>query len=114
MVGRKTAKEATPGLLDLWATALAAGLRRRGTLSFIVPAASLSSGVSALVQAGCGEVTLIPLWRRQGEDARLMILRGVKQGRGACRLHRGLTLHHGDGTLTEEAEAILRGGSALI
>ena len=110
---RRAAKCAAPGLLDIWTAALATCLRRRRTLSLILPAASLAAGVSALAGAHCAEITLIPFWRHHGEAARLIILRGVAGGKGACTVHPGLVLHRPDGALTDRAEAILRKGEAL-
>jgi len=111
--GRQAAKMAAPGLLQNWARALAAGLRHRGTLSLILPAAALSQGMLALAEAGCAETTLQPLWPRRGQPAKIVILRGVYGGRGPCRVLPGLVLHNQDGTYTEEAERILRAGEAL-
>ncbi len=42
-----------------------------------------------------------------------MLVRGVKGGRGACRVLPGLTLHEPEGGYTEAATAILRDGAAL-
>ncbi len=110
---RVTAKRAAPGLLGRWAIALAATLRPRGTLSLIVPAASLSEAVAALAGAQCPEMTLLPLWPREGVAAKLVIVRGVRQGRGACTVVPGLVLHDPDGAFTEAAQAVLRDGGAL-
>ncbi len=112
-VGRRTAKMASASLLDVWAGRLAGALKRRGTLSLIVPAATLSAAMEALRQAGCGEISVLPMWPRAGEPAKLVILQAVRQGGGPDRLLPGLVLHKPDGGYTDEAEAVLRGGEAL-
>ena len=99
--------------LPTWATALARTLRRRGTLTFILPAAALAEATIALAKANCREQHLIPLWPHQNDPAKLMILQGIKEGRGPCRLHPGLILHEPDGSYTTKAEAILRDGAGL-
>ncbi len=113
MAGRRLAKQAPAGLLERWATALAAGLPRGGTLSLILPAATLGQGVAALRAAGCGQITLLPLWPRAGAAARLLILRGIRHGGGDCCMLPGLVLHAPDGSFTAAAEAILRHGQPL-
>jgi tRNA1(Val) A37 N6-methylase TrmN6 len=110
---RRLAKQATGGLLAQWAASLAACLKRRGTLSLILPAASLALGIEAMVKAQCGEIVLLPLWRRAGDEAKLIILRGTRLGQGGCSVLPGLVLHGPDGQLTPEAEAILRDAAPL-
>jgi len=110
---RDTAKRAHPGLLAAWATAMARALRPRGTLSLILPAASLAEAIAALCAAKCPEITTIPLWKRAGEPASLVILRATRLGRGPCQIHPGLALHTADGRLTAAAEAVLRLGHAV-
>ncbi len=111
--GRLAAKMATPGLLAAWCAALARGLRHRGSLSLILDAGSTARGLAALVSAGCAEAALLPLWPHAGEPARLVIVRGVRDGRGPARVLPGLVLHGPDGAYTEAAEAVLRLGTAL-
>lgn len=110
---RDAAKRARPGLFAAWARALAANLRPRGSLTLVVPAARLPAGLAALHDAGCGSEAVLPLWPRAGTPAKLVLLRGVRGGRGAGRLLPGLVLHHADGRYTEEATAILRDGTPL-
>jgi tRNA1(Val) A37 N6-methylase TrmN6 len=112
--GHEAAKRAAPHLLAGWAAVLARALRPRGTLSLVVPAAALPEAVGALVAAKCGEVTLYPLWPREGAAARLILLRGVRLGKGASRVAPGLVLHTADGGFTDAAAAILRHGAALL
>lgn len=105
------------GLGD-WARFLAAGLRRRGTATLVLPAARFDAGAAALRAAGCGGVALLPLWPRAGVPAKRALLQAVREGRGPARLLPGLVLHEaapggGGGAFTAEAEAVLREGAAL-
>jgi len=113
VAARAAAKRASPGLLAHWAEALARRLRRRGSLTLILPAAALAEGVTALAAAQCGAVTLLPLWPHEGEPARLLLLRGLKSAGDACRMLPGLVLHRPQGGYTEAAEAVLRDGRPL-
>jgi tRNA1(Val) A37 N6-methylase TrmN6 len=102
-----------PELFGTWAMQLAAPLRHHGTLTLILPAASLPAGLAALAAAGCGGPVLLPLWPQTGRPAKLLLLRGSKGGRGPCALLPGLVLHEPGGGFTPAAEAILRDGAAL-
>ncbi len=110
--GRRLAKVAAENLLGRWVAALAAGLRRRGTLSLLVPASCLAEAMGALVKADCAEVAVFPLWPRAGAPARLVIVQGVRLGGGAGVLLPGLVLH-ADGGYSGQADAVLRDGFAL-
>lgn len=115
---RRTAKQvpegqATGDLLARWTAGLAARLRPRGSLTLILPAARLSDACAALRAQGCGSLTLFPLWPKPSREAKLMIIRAIRGGRGADRVAAGLVLHRPDGSFTEAADAILRDGDAL-
>jgi len=100
-------------LLGAWARALAAPLRHRGTLTFILPAGSLPECLDAMAAVGCAASAVLPLWPKRGRPAKLVLVRGVKNGRAPLQLLPGLVLHEADGSFTPAAEAVLRGGAAL-
>jgi tRNA1(Val) A37 N6-methylase TrmN6 len=111
--GRQAARRAECGLFALWAQRLAAPLRHRGTLSFVVAAAALPACLDAFATAGCGSVAVLPLWPRVGVAAKLLLLRGVRGGRSPFRLLPGLVLHEESGAFTAAAASVLRDGAAL-
>ena len=111
---RESAKRAGADVFDVWAGALASRLRPRGTLTFILPGAMLPTCMAAFGSAGCSVTAMLPLWTRAGCAAKLVLVRGVKDGRARFRVLPGLVLHAADGSgFTPAAEAILRGGEAL-
>lgn len=110
---REAARRATAGLFETWATHLAAPLRYRGTLTFVVAAAAAPACLAAFTSAGCGSLAVLPLWPRAATDAKLVLVRGVKGGRAPFRLLPGMALHEADGHFTAEADSILRNGAAL-
>jgi len=112
-VDRRSAKQLGDGVLAAWANILALALKPRGTLTFVLPAALLPHASAAFTQAGCPPTSMLPLWPRQGEPARLMLLRGIKGSRSPFRVLPGLTLHDRDGTFTRDADAVLRDAAAL-
>ena len=110
---QERAKRGHAGLLAGWASALASPLRHRGSLTFILPAASLAECLVAMSQAGCQPAAVLPLWPKQGRAAKLILLQAIKGGRSSLRLLAGLTLHESNGAFTPAAEAILRCGTPL-
>lgn len=111
---RQRAKQGAPGLVAAWARALAAGLRRRGTLTLVLPTAGVPEGLAALAAAGCGSPVLLPLWPRSGAPAKIVLLQASRGGGGALRLAPGLVLHEADGRYSADADAVLRGGSGIV
>jgi tRNA1(Val) A37 N6-methylase TrmN6 len=109
---RRLAHQSTCGLLPAWANALAAVLKPRGTLTFILPATSLTDGLDAMTRAGCGAARIMPLWPRSGRPAKLIIVQSRKGHRGHLTLLQGLTLHDEAG-YTGPANDILRRGASL-
>jgi tRNA1(Val) A37 N6-methylase TrmN6 len=110
---RRAATHEAGASLDDWGRFLVAGLRPRGTVTLVLPAARFDSGASALRAAGCGALTLLPFWPRAGVPAKRVLLRGTRGARGPARVLPGLVLHDADGRYTDAAEAVLRGAAAL-
>jgi tRNA1(Val) A37 N6-methylase TrmN6 len=110
---RRAAKTAGPDTLGEWAGVLARSLRRRGTLTFVLPPAMLPAAMAAFAAAGCPPTAALPFWPKHAQPAHLLLLRGVKGSRAPFRLLPGKVLHNADGDFTDEAQAVLRGGVAL-
>jgi tRNA1(Val) A37 N6-methylase TrmN6 len=110
---RRLAKIAGGTTLGRWTLKLASALRHRGTLSLILPAASLVEATQALAAAQCAEIAIIPLWPKHGLPAKLVILQGTRNGKGRVKILPGLCLHEQDGAYTPAANRILRDGVAL-
>ena len=113
MPEREQAKRGTAGLLERWAQSMAKALRHRGTLTFILPATSLPECLDAMAEADCTASAVLPLWPKQNQPAKLVLVRGVKGGRTPLRLLPGLVLHEADGRFTPAAESILSEGAPL-
>jgi tRNA1(Val) A37 N6-methylase TrmN6 len=56
-----------------------------------------------------GAVEIISLWPRQGDAAKRVIIRALKDRRTPALVHPGIVLHQKDGGYTNEADDILRG-----
>jgi tRNA1Val (adenine37-N6)-methyltransferase len=110
---REAAKRGSDTLTEAWIGRLAGALRDRGSLTLIVPAALCPVCLAAMADSRCPCSVMFPLWPKAGRAAKLVLLRGVKNGRTPMRLASGLVLHNPDGSFTEAAQAVLAGGAAL-
>ena len=115
--GREMAMgEATP--LSAWVAAAAKRAAPKGTVTFIHRADRLPELLQAMMQH-LGSLEVLPLIPRAGKPARLVLIRGQKNGRAAFRLHHGWVLHAGHGhdgdreNYTPPTACILREGAAL-
>ncbi len=113
VAAREAAKRGGSGLLTAWTAALARRLRSGGSLSLVLSAGGVPEVVVAMEAAGIGGIVLLALWPKPERAAKLVLLRGVKGGRGPFRLLPGLVLHSEAGGFTPAAEAVLREGAAL-
>ncbi len=112
--GKRLAKQAGLATLESWIASLGALVKPAGTVTVIVPASHTGRVFTALHASGCGARTLFPLWPKQGVDAKLALIQGVKGRRGPDRVAPGLVLHEPDGTYTALARAILTNAAPLI
>jgi tRNA1Val (adenine37-N6)-methyltransferase len=95
------------------ATWLAIGMKRTksgGTFTCILRADRLGEALAALPSTG---VRVFPLWPHAGEAAKRVIVQVRKGARAPLELLGGLVLHRSDGSYTDEADAVLRGGAGL-
>jgi tRNA1Val (adenine37-N6)-methyltransferase len=110
---RETAKRDAPGQLRIWVEALARPLRHRGTLTIILPPRLLEPALVSMREAEVPAECVFPIWPKQGQKAKLLLISGRKHGRSPLVLAPGLILHTASGTFRPEAEAVLRDGAAL-
>lgn len=98
------------GRLSDW---LRLGLQRTvsgGFFTAILRADRLNEALAALPAKG---VCVFPLWPRDGEGPKRVIVQARKGSNAPFALLPGLVLHQQDGSWTPAAEAVLRGASAL-
>lgn len=105
--GRERAKRGSSALVQAWINRMSGLLCRRGTLTLVVPAWLVPGCLGAMAASGSPCSALLPLWPKTGRAAKLVLLRGIKDGRGLMRVLPGLVLHQEDGSFTYEARAIL-------
>jgi tRNA1(Val) A37 N6-methylase TrmN6 len=88
-------------------------VRPKGTVTFIHRADRIDA-VLGHIAGRAGEVVVYPLWPGLGKPASRILVRARKQVAAPARLAVGMVLHEPDGRFTASAEAILRGGEALV
>lgn len=99
--------------LDDWVRFACVMARPKGTVTFIHRADALADLLVAMT-GHLGGIEVFPLWPAAGKPASRVILRGQRDSKAPLTLRPGLVLHGRDGRFTERAEALLRGGEALL
>ena len=70
--------------------------------------------ILSLLYERLGAIRIIPIWTKEGEAAKRVIIIGRKGVRSPAVLTSGLTLMHTNRKRTEKAEEIMRHGGGLI
>jgi tRNA1(Val) A37 N6-methylase TrmN6 len=109
---RRLAHELADGGIEAWCRFFAAMTASDGELTVIHRPDCLPLLLAALAPR-FGDLTLLPLYPKQGEPAIRVIIRGVKGSRAALSVLPGLILHDEAGRYTQAAEAALRHGGPL-
>jgi tRNA1(Val) A37 N6-methylase TrmN6 len=107
---RRAAALMDAGRMSDW---LKLGLQRTvsgGFFTAILRADRLNEALAALPEKG---LCAFPLWPRQGEAPKRVIVQARKGSNAPFALLPGLILHQPDGSWTPEADAVLRRGTAL-
>jgi tRNA1(Val) A37 N6-methylase TrmN6 len=98
--------------LKVWVARCLDLLRPKGRLTVIHRSDRLDALLTAL-SGQAGEVTIFPLWPRDGAAAERVVVAARKGVRGGTRLLQGLTLHGMGNDFASGAESVLRDAGAL-
>lgn len=109
---RALGHDGTDVVLKDWIDAAFKNLKAGGSLTMI-HRADMTDKIILGMGKRFGAIDIIPLWPRVGEDARRVIVRGIKDRKTVSHLHAGIVLHEGDKN-TAQADAILREGAAIL
>lgn len=85
----------------------------RGHLYIINRAEAIDEILSALY-GKAGNIQLVPLFSKEGQKAKRILVAAQKDSKAPTVIHRGLTVHTPDSAYTPEAEAVLRSGKSII
>ncbi len=100
------------GGLAAWVRFFAAMAAPNGLLTLIHRPDCLGE-LLGLLDGRFGDIAIFPLFPKEGEAAKRMIVQAKKGSRAGISLLPGLVLHEAGGRYTPGAEAVLRGGAAL-
>lgn len=113
VAGRARSNVEGQATLKDWIGAMLRLTKQKGGVTLVHRADRLDE-ILSLLHRKAGEITVIPLWPRQGEPAKRVIVRARKAVKGGAILHSGLVLHGpGEMRYTTDAAAILRDGAPL-
>jgi tRNA1(Val) A37 N6-methylase TrmN6 len=95
--------------LEDWIRAAHRLVRSNGSLTIIYPAHGTDKIILAMGKK-FGAIEIIPLWPKQGVEAKRVIIRAIKDRQTPARILPGIVLHGPDGEYTDAADLILRDG----
>jgi tRNA1(Val) A37 N6-methylase TrmN6 len=110
--GRAAANGHDRESLSAWIDTAFRLLKSNGSLT-VIHRADMTDKIILAMRKRFGALDIIPLWPRQGEAAKRVIIRAIKDRRSPCILHAGIVLHGPDGIYTDEAENILRDAGSI-
>jgi tRNA1(Val) A37 N6-methylase TrmN6 len=110
---RKAARQEEPDGLALWIAAANRFLKPKGTFT-IIHTADRMDEIVLLMKKFCGAVTVFPLWPREGEAAKRIVVQGTKGSKAPLLILPGLVLHDGQGhDYSKRARAVIKNGTSL-
>lgn len=107
----KAHKESSCSLSD-WVNFCVKMVKPRGYFS-IIHRADRTAEILYYLYGKLGNIVIIPLWPKENQDAKRIIIIGRKGVKTPQILHRGVVVHNSDGSYTKEAEAILKDAHAI-
>lgn len=99
--------------LEHWLHAANRFLKPKGVFTMIHRADRLDE-ILPLMQKFLGGIQIIPIWPKEGEPAKRMIVRGIKGSRKPLSIMPGVTLYDAFGDYTLMARDIIFGGRAAF
>lgn len=101
------------GGLEKWILACLQMLKPNGVLTMIHRADRLDD-VLDLMTGRFGDIALLPIYPRAGDDATRILISGKRNSRAPLRILPALILHRDEGGFTERAASVHAGHAALL
>ncbi len=101
------------GGLDAWMRTATTILKPRGMLVMIYRAQSIGQIIAA-TQGRLGGLTIMPVYSRANEAAKLLLIRATKGSRAPLTIVPPLVVHNANGRFTQKAKAVLDGEDFLF
>ncbi len=99
--------------LTQWISVCLKHIRAKGTLTLIHRIEALPEILSVLEKSPLGAIEVLPIYSKQGQPAKRVIVRGVLGSKKPFILQEGLIMHSPDNQRTEIAEKIMRFGTGI-
>lgn len=110
---RRAARQESAGDgLEAWLQAANRFLQPKGTITLIHDVSRLGD-IIALLQTFAGQIRICPLWPKQGEKVKRILVQATKGNNAPLTLLPGLILHQTDASLTAQVHAAIIQGAAL-
>jgi len=110
---KRGANSEKTGELPLWIASAALALRPSGTLT-LIHRADRTEEILSLLTPAFGDIWVLPVVPREGNDPKRVIIRARLDAVYAVRKGRSFVLHKESGAYSEEAEQVLRHCQALV
>jgi tRNA1(Val) A37 N6-methylase TrmN6 len=98
--------------LEKWVKALHRLVKPKGSVTIIHRADYTDQIIKAFAHR-FGAVEIIPLWPKQGIEAKRVIIRARKDRKDPCKILPGIIVHEDNGEYTQRADDILRGRAII-
>lgn len=109
---KRLAKSESLHGLQEWVKVCAKFVKPRGTISFVHRADRFDEIIDYLPK-DFGGVVLMPMWSKDGQSAKRVIVRATRGSKAPAEITKGLIVHQADGYYTAEARKILYDVSAF-
>ncbi len=80
---------------------------------YIINRAEALDDILATIHNRLGGIEIFPLYSKDGQPAKRIIIRAQKDSKAPLILHSGISVHNLDGSYSEKAESVLRKGNAI-
>jgi tRNA1(Val) A37 N6-methylase TrmN6 len=108
----KAHKESSCSLSD-WIDYCVKMVKPRGYFS-IIHRADRTAEILHYLYGKLGNIVIIPLWSKQNQNAKRIIIVGRKGVKTPQIMHRGIVVHNQDGSYTKDAESILKDAQPIL
>ena len=99
--------------LSKWISFCLKHIRAKGTFTMIHRIEALPEILSILKDSSLGALEIFPIYSKQGQSAKRVIIRGILGSKKPFVLQEGLIMHCLDNTRTDIAEKIMRFGKSI-
>ncbi len=98
--------------LERWMRFLASVTKDKGEIT-LIHRADILEGLLKIMEGRFGAIKIFPIYPRENQPAKRIIIQGVKGSRAPASLYQGLVLHDDRGGYSKQAASIIHQGKCL-